>query len=222
MNGEAGNDVVAGDAGDDLVFGQEGDDVLTGGAGADTLRGGADVDRLTGGSEADLFQYVGPGDSGLGSGQRDVIADFQQGLDRIDPQFVDAKAGIGGDRAFEFKSGNAFTGEGQVRVFFEGDRTVVALNTIGTGGAEAQIELAGRIALSRRLHPLRPTPFLRAPPTWPAGPPGRPFLCFASLETIEAEFTARGHPRDMFVSQYCVRKCNGPAREDFGNRAGNG
>lgn len=35
-----------------------------------------------------------------------------------------------------------------MRAFVEGDHTVVALNTTGTGGAESQIELAGNVSLA--------------------------------------------------------------------------
>jgi VCBS repeat-containing protein len=63
----SGNDTVNGGAGDDTLFGQSGSDILTGGAGNDTLYGG---------NNSDNFVIT----AGMGN---DVIADFQDGSDRI-------------------------------------------------------------------------------------------------------------------------------------------
>ena len=80
----------------------------------------------------------------------EAIREVTEKFDKIDLQFVDAKAGNSGDgdQAFTFIGSGTFNAEGQIRFFFEGSHTVVALNTIGTGGAEAQIELSGNISLS--------------------------------------------------------------------------
>jgi len=99
--GGFGDDLIYGDAGDDLLVGNAGEDVLKGGAGADEIEGGDDNDTLlggdgadrligssgkdllTGGAGADTFAFRA-GDSGLGSANRDVIKDFENGLDHID------------------------------------------------------------------------------------------------------------------------------------------
>ena len=63
--------VLAGGEGNDLLSGGEGSDVLTGGIGNDTLNGGAGADR---------FVFIG---SESQSSDRDLIVDFQDGLDTI-------------------------------------------------------------------------------------------------------------------------------------------
>jgi hypothetical protein len=84
----------------------------------------------------------------VGTGNRDVITDFQHGADKLDLRFIDAKVGTAGGQGFSFIGGSGFSAEGPVRAVFEGDHTVVALNTTGTSGAESQIELAGHVNLS--------------------------------------------------------------------------
>jgi Ca2+-binding RTX toxin-like protein len=143
LSGSGGNDVLVGLGGNDKLSGGLGEDVLEGGAGVDTLAGGA------GGLVADNFRFRATSDSGVGLGNRDVAADFVSGVDQIDLRFVDAGAGTPGKQGFEFISKGGFTAEGQVRFFFEGDHTVVALNTSGTSGAEAQIELTGQVNLAQ-------------------------------------------------------------------------
>jgi Ca2+-binding RTX toxin-like protein len=154
IQGADGADEINGAGGADRLSGNGGNDTLNGGANADTLIGSLGVDKLTGGSGADLFQYFGfasltsPGDSGVGLGKRDVVTDFQHGVDKLDLQIIDAKAGTAGSQGFSFIGKDTFTAEGQVRFFFEGDHTVVALNTSGTSGAEAQIELTDLVNVS--------------------------------------------------------------------------
>jgi len=87
VNGFTGNDTLDaslstdaiflfGHAGNDLLYGGSGDDTLVGSAGNDTLVGGSGNDWLSGGPGADMFVFR----PGFG---RDVIADFQKGLDVI-------------------------------------------------------------------------------------------------------------------------------------------
>ncbi|AXI54337.1 hypothetical protein C1J05_07390 [Sulfitobacter sp. JL08] len=59
------------------IFWRGGADILNGGAGDDIIIDGAGADILTGGAGADDFVFVR-------DDQRDVITDFQPGLDRID------------------------------------------------------------------------------------------------------------------------------------------
>ena len=89
-------DALAGGAGDDVLIGGEGADLLSGGAGRDRLKGqigsdlldgGAGDDKLIGGGGADTFLFLGgPLDaaSAAAGRERDVIIDFQTGLDLID------------------------------------------------------------------------------------------------------------------------------------------
>ena len=100
--GGAGDDGISGAGGDDFIMGEEGNDrlsgdwgrdILLGGQGADTLIGGFDADTMTGGQGADTFTfgfgnipYAGNSirpETGTGQGNRDVITDFQPGLDKI-------------------------------------------------------------------------------------------------------------------------------------------
>jgi Ca2+-binding RTX toxin-like protein len=148
LAGSSGANALSGGGGNDSIDGEGGNDKLSGGTGTDDLDGGSGVDKLTGGADADEFQYFGTGDSGVGLGNRDVITDFQRGVDVIDLHFLDAKAGTSGEQAFAFIGSDGFTAEGQVRAFVEGDHTVVALNTSGSGGSEAQIELTGNFTLA--------------------------------------------------------------------------
>jgi hypothetical protein len=75
---------------------------------------------------------------------RDVIRDFQRGVDDIDLSFMDANAGVAGDQAFVFRGTGAFTGAGQVR--YVGG--VLSGNTGGTLAADFQIALTGVTALA--------------------------------------------------------------------------
>lgn len=79
INGGQGADKLYGGDGFDLLIGGQGDDMLYGGNGNDLLIGGKGSDILTGGAGADVFEF-----SKLdGSGARDVITDFQVGIDFI-------------------------------------------------------------------------------------------------------------------------------------------
>jgi Ca2+-binding RTX toxin-like protein len=80
---------IAGAGGDDWLMGYAGDDNLDGGQGMDNLFGGAGNDRLAGGTGDDVltgdqFGYFGS-DVFIVNGQsgRDVITDYQEGMDKI-------------------------------------------------------------------------------------------------------------------------------------------
>jgi Ca2+-binding RTX toxin-like protein len=92
LTGGGGDDVIDGGAGDDLLTGGTGHDVIAGGAGNDGLAGGSGDDSISGGAGkdvlsgdegADIFSFAAL-DSRPGGGARDVILDFQSGVDRID------------------------------------------------------------------------------------------------------------------------------------------
>ena len=109
FEGNGGNDTIYGDSGNDEIDGGAGKDLLWGGAGNDRLDGGAGNDRLWGGAGRDLFEFE------RGDG-RDVIEDFQDGLDRIDLDDFDFRSAaqalshavqVGDDVRFEFGAGGA-------------------------------------------------------------------------------------------------------------------
>lgn len=75
--------------GDDLIWGGDGEDWISGGHGADWLWGGDGADKFVMGSHIPINPtYHTPYShvlyTGIGSGARDVIFDFQQGTDLID------------------------------------------------------------------------------------------------------------------------------------------
>jgi Ca2+-binding RTX toxin-like protein len=156
--GGSGNDKLVGGQGGDRMFGQAGNDMmkgdadndwLRGGDGDDTLRGGAGRDVLFGESGADTFLYANAGDSGLILAERDVIRDFQQGIDVIDLSLIDAHPG-GGDQAFTFIGTNGLSGsQGELRYWnTPNGRTIVAADITGDGVADMRIELFGTLTLT--------------------------------------------------------------------------
>ena len=82
LYGEEGNDRLIGDRGDDMLYGGAGDDLLIGHFGDDYLIGGDGFDRLIGGQGADVFKVEG-------SQGVELIADFEQGTDKIDLSFYE-------------------------------------------------------------------------------------------------------------------------------------
>lgn len=84
--GGSGNDILTGNSIANYLGGGVGADTLSGGSGNDTLAGGTGADRMTGGAGADVFVFSSPNDSTYPSSGalRDVIVDFQTGVDRID------------------------------------------------------------------------------------------------------------------------------------------
>ncbi|HEX6978550.1 MAG TPA: calcium-binding protein [Alphaproteobacteria bacterium] len=76
MDGEAGNDFLFGGPDDDLLLGGDDSDMLIGSFGNDVIDGEAGDDLLFGGDGSDGF-FV------LGATGRDVIADFEPGVDTI-------------------------------------------------------------------------------------------------------------------------------------------
>ncbi|HYZ31816.1 MAG TPA: hypothetical protein VE684_05975 [Crenalkalicoccus sp.] len=73
--GTSADDTLVGGAGRDTLDGGAGNDLLHGGRNTDLLIGGQGLDYMVGGGGADTFAF-GPGDTGIGLGRRDVIADF--------------------------------------------------------------------------------------------------------------------------------------------------
>lgn len=156
LNGSWGNDILNGLAGNDTLVGDLGNDTLDGGEGNDILDGGSGRDVMTGGAGADIFRFDASGDSATTSANRDVIMDFQRGVDRIDLAGIDANSSIFafGDQAFTLRSGAgaAFTGAAQLRFAFETvggvEYTVIYGNTDTGSTAEFSIALVGRYDLT--------------------------------------------------------------------------
>lgn len=154
--GGDGSDYLLGDAGNDVLRGGTDSDTLSGGSGDDLIAGGAGADALYGGSGADVFVFNNAshtsGDSGshyhhCGT-QRDVIYDFESGVDQIDLSGIDANEWYCGDQSFDFVgswwfSGWGAWGAGQLRY----SCGVLSGDTDGDGYADFSIELAGNVHL---------------------------------------------------------------------------
>jgi Ca2+-binding RTX toxin-like protein len=110
MFGGSGDNDLSGLGGNDRLSGGEGDDVLNGGAGKDVVLGGRGQDLLTGGRGDDRFVFEAAPESGPGGKERDTIADFESGSDRIDLDVIDARIDKPGDNAFVYIGSAAFTG----------------------------------------------------------------------------------------------------------------
>jgi hypothetical protein len=136
-----GTDRVRGYAGNDRLYGYSGRDTLYGDAGNDVLTGGLGGDRLHGGDGADIFDVNAVGESGLTSSTRDLIMDFQRGVDRIDLRTIDANMGMSGNQEFSGFIGAArsFSVAGQLK-FVDG---VLYGNTDTDAAAEFSIQLTG-------------------------------------------------------------------------------
>jgi Ca2+-binding RTX toxin-like protein len=83
-----------------VLTGNQGDDTLIGGGGTDRLVGGQGADYLRGGGGSDTFVFMSARGEGLA--ERDQIADFTIGKDRIDVSRIDADAAHSGNQAFSF------------------------------------------------------------------------------------------------------------------------
>jgi hypothetical protein len=139
----AANELEGGDGNDDIV-GYGGHDTLIGGGGNDHLNGGVGKDTLTGGTEADVFSFSAIGDSNLLATGRDVIADFEDSVDRIQILFdANTKNGPGTVDHFVFIGADvAFGGvAGQLRAYSIAGGYIVEGDVNGNAKADFSIEL---------------------------------------------------------------------------------
>lgn len=115
--GNDGDDLIEANGGNDRLYGGNGSDRLYGGSGADVLVGGAGRDILYGGSGQDIFDFNNLNESLPGSSNRDTIADFVVGSDRIDLSGIDASSRLTGNQAFSYILSRSFSGvAGQLRM----------------------------------------------------------------------------------------------------------
>ena len=137
----------------DTLVGSDGANALSGNAGNDVLIGGLGRDALTGGAGADRFVFYDLAESASGAASRDVITDFQVGLDDVDLRVFHAP---GSYVNFQFIGTRGFGGkEGQLR--YEtidrpgtaNDLTVVSGDIDGDRVADFEIELSGIVQLTK-------------------------------------------------------------------------
>ena len=117
---------------------------LDGGDGSDMLAGGLGVDHLTGGVGIDRFILNSLAESAVGTGLRDVIADFVSGTDKIQLTAIDANSSTAANDAFSLIGTGAFGNvAGQLRYFADGGDTVLEGDVNGDGVADFQLQLTG-------------------------------------------------------------------------------
>lgn len=123
--------------------------IIIGSNGNDTISGGGGNDTITGGLGDDIFDYNAIADSGVGSGNRDVITDFLAGTDDIDLLGIDAYPGTGGDDAFAFVAAQtAATMANSITWEQTGGNTIVRGDVNGDTTADFEIQLTGNIGLT--------------------------------------------------------------------------
>lgn len=151
VNGNRGNDRIDGGDGDDSLRGGQGSDSLMGGSGDDILSGDLGADTLSGGSGVDFFLFNGNAalldNAGVGA---DVVADFQDGIDRLyvgyavsavlsgSAQASVASARLAAQLAFEGREGT-----GEVAVFRVGGDAYLFYSSNGGGTADSAVQLVG-------------------------------------------------------------------------------
>jgi len=147
LEGGAGSDTLDGGSGMDALYGQAGNDSLVGGAGDDLLDGGMGRDTLAGGRGRDTFVFRSVAEIGQGS-KRDVIMDFESGVDIIDLSAIDADLSTLMQDRFGFLGGGSFTGvAGQLR--YVQATGILAGDINGDRVADFQIQLMGNPALTQ-------------------------------------------------------------------------
>ena len=140
----------------DTLVGDAQANAVSGGAGSDRLIGALGCDTLTGDAGADVFDYDALAESASGAGNRDVITDFQKGLDDIDVSGIDANTARGGDQSFRFIGTQDFRGrEGDLRyqtfdqAGASNDIAVISGDINGDRVADFEIEIVGSCNLGR-------------------------------------------------------------------------
>ncbi|CAN5811558.1 hypothetical protein BH23PSE1_BH23PSE1_00390 [soil metagenome] len=145
LHGGPGNDILRGGPGNDRLFGGPGNDRLFGGPDDDLLVGGNGVDVLTGGPGADIFRFRTIEEAGIGE-RRDVITDFEPGIDTIDLVQIDANASRPDHvHSFRFIGGDDFSGRPRELRY---DGANVAGDVTGNGEADFEIGIQNGAALT--------------------------------------------------------------------------
>jgi serralysin len=141
-------DSLSGSSQADVIAGGAGVDWISAGAGNDIIVSGAGGDYLTGGAGTDYFTYTSVADMGLGA-QRDRIADFQAGVDKI---YLAGLTGLPPEAAgasWHLIGTKYFTGTPlEIRYYLSGSSTIVAFDLNGDMRTDMEIELTGTINLT--------------------------------------------------------------------------
>jgi Ca2+-binding RTX toxin-like protein len=97
-------------------------------------------DQLTGGEGADNFLFAALSHSGLNNRTRDVVNDFEDGIDKID---VDTIVAVTGGIDQEFTFGGRFLA-GHIRAVQSGADTILRFNVDDDSQPEMTILLANK------------------------------------------------------------------------------
>jgi len=124
------------------LTGNELNNIVIGGDGDDTITGGGGRDLLTGGAGHDTFVFTALADSAAGAA-RDKIADFVEGVDKIDLSAIDAVQGTPGDDGFHFVGAGGLAHAGDLRVGTVNGNTMISADVNGDHKADFQILLSG-------------------------------------------------------------------------------
>ncbi len=144
LRGDSNANMFSGGASSDRLYGRAGDDILYGDGGADALYGNTGADYMVGGGGAvrDRFIYFNMTETGVGSGNRDRIDDFQSGTDRIEISRFDADTTQGFKQGFDFVGSAGFSSTaGELRYQVSGSSAIVQGDVDGDGSADFEIEL---------------------------------------------------------------------------------
>ncbi|GEP08009.1 hypothetical protein MOX02_60470 [Methylobacterium oxalidis] len=112
---------------------------LKGGAGNDTINGNGGSDYLVGGAGSDTFVFDTAREA-----NRDTVADFSHGIDKIDLRGIDANTKLSGDQGFTFIGDQGFhKSAGELKAYEAGGNTYLAGDTNGDGFADFAIKALG-------------------------------------------------------------------------------
>lgn len=149
LMGSSFGDMLVGNNADNILYGLSGGDTLDGGSGSDTINGGSGRDVMSGGAGDDMFIFAVTTESGTTDITRDIIADFDNGLDKINLARIDANSGVAGNQAFSAIAEGSFTGvAGQLRYVNAGGNTLVRGDVDGDGIKDFEIQVTGLHALT--------------------------------------------------------------------------
>jgi Ca2+-binding RTX toxin-like protein len=159
LTGNDGVNKISGGIEADVLSGGGGADVLDGGADGDSIKGGGGADTMTGASGSDNFGYNdyatdALAESGVGAGQRDIITDFTQGVDKISLSNIDSDLLTAGNQEFTFIATAAFGApsgpNGQVRFDIVGGNTIIQVDRSNDGNfaPDFEIQLTGAVTLT--------------------------------------------------------------------------
>jgi Ca2+-binding RTX toxin-like protein len=141
---------VIGSIYNDAITGDAANNSLNGGAGNDILAGGLGNDILVGGSGSDIFKYFSATESTAGALNRDMITDFQLGIDKLDLSAINVNPCAIFDQAFTF-IGNcgAFTSIGQLRYQVTGGNLFLYGNVDANfATSEFELQLSGLASIA--------------------------------------------------------------------------